>query len=68
MYTGDHLKDQTVSVHRAREIVAETIGPDPAWMDIDGEAPGTLPATLRVLPGAIRLIDPQPQVLMNPLR
>ena len=68
MYTGAHLKDETVSVHRAREIVAETVGPDPAWMDIDGEAPGTLPATLRVLPGAIRLIDPRPDVLMAQLR
>jgi diacylglycerol kinase family enzyme len=28
-------------------------------MDVDGETPGILPATFRVLPGALRLVVPQ---------
>ena len=63
IYSGAHLNDDTVRLLRAREVRAEVIGPDPAWMDIDGEAPGVLPATLRVVPGALRLLDVRPEVL-----
>jgi YegS/Rv2252/BmrU family lipid kinase len=68
IYKGAHLSDASVELHRAAEVRAETVTEDPAWMDIDGEAPGTLPARLVVCPGAIRLLDARPDVFAATLR
>ena len=66
IYKGKHVDDATVSVHRSRTLRAELIGDDPAWMDIDGEAPGVAPCTAEALPGALRLLDVRPEVLSTP--
>jgi len=63
LYTGSHIHEPYVHVKRAAHVVAEPVTADPAWIDIDGEAPGTAPAELRVCPGAIRLLDARPEVL-----
>ncbi len=63
LYDGSHVQEPYVHVKRARHVVAEPVTDHPAWIDIDGEAPGTAPAELTVHPGAIRLLDARPEVL-----
>lgn len=57
LYKGTHLKCRNVSRQNARKIAARPIQPDnrPLLLDIDGEAPGRLPATWHLHPGLIRL-------------
>lgn len=56
IYAGTHL---TVPGVR-RELVArlEAECDDPAWMNIDGEADGRLPASFELLPGAVSVLTP----------
>jgi diacylglycerol kinase family enzyme len=63
IYEGRHVESPLVTVVRGRRVRAETVTADPAWVDIDGEAPGVLPVEARVLPGALRLIDPWADVV-----
>ena len=50
-----------VSHRRAKIVRAEPASPDQiVELDIDGETPGVLPATFRVLPAALDLIAPAP--------
>ena len=63
IYKGRHVEDATVTVHRTRKVRAEVMGDAPAWMDIDGEAPGIAPCEMEALPGALRLLDARPEVL-----
>ncbi|HEU5060551.1 MAG TPA: diacylglycerol kinase family protein [Kofleriaceae bacterium] len=58
IYAGTHLSLDKVSQRRARVVRAEPIGQGPVRLDVDGETPGRLPATFRVLPGALRLVAP----------
>jgi YegS/Rv2252/BmrU family lipid kinase len=55
IYSGAHLKNPLVSVHRAKLVEAWQIGSEVALIDSDGEAPGRLPARFEVLPGALSL-------------
>ncbi len=61
IYSGTHLSLPKMASQRARRVIIEpiigsgTAAAPPVLLDIDGEAPGRLPATLSVLPGAIRL-------------
>lgn len=61
IYSGTHVTLPKISCQKARRITIEPIesaGTTPAppvLLDIDGEAPGRLPATLTILPKAIRL-------------
>lgn len=56
VYQGTHLDTPKVSLRRARKIVAEPVNPeDEVLLDVDGEAPGRLPATFELLPQAIYL-------------
>ena len=59
IYSGGHLGLDKVSQRRARVVRAEPIGSDPVRLDVDGETPGVLPATFRILPGALRLVVPE---------
>ena len=57
IYTGAHIGDPKVTVVRTNKIVA---APAPeatvrVALDVDGEAPGYLPATFEILPAAIHL-------------
>jgi YegS/Rv2252/BmrU family lipid kinase len=61
IYAGTHLGLDKVSQRRARLVRAEPVGGDPVRLDVDGETPGMLPATFRILPAALRLVAPAPQ-------
>ena len=61
LYNGTHLTMKKVSHRRAKLVRAEPAAPDQiVELDIDGETPGILPATFRVLPAALDLIAPAP--------
>lgn len=48
---------------RAREIEARPVDELPAWLDVDGEAPGVAPVKACVDPGAIMMLGCRPEVL-----
>jgi diacylglycerol kinase (ATP) len=58
LYRGTHLSMEEVSHRRARTVRAEPIGSEPVELDVDGETPGILPATFRVLPRALDVVVP----------
>ncbi len=53
IYKGRHIGMKDVTSLRGRKLVATTS--EEVLLDVDGEAPGRLPATFEVLPGAIKL-------------
>jgi YegS/Rv2252/BmrU family lipid kinase len=56
IYRGTHLDRRGVTFERGRRVHAEPIDPDDrVLLDVDGEAPGRLPATFEIRPGAIHL-------------
>lgn len=56
IYRGTHLDDENVFFTRAKKLVAEPLSADDhVLLDIDGEAPGRLPATLTIRAGALAL-------------
>jgi glycerol-3-phosphate dehydrogenase len=55
LYRGEHLNKKEVSVIRGAKVTVEPIDPnDEVLLDVDGEAPGRLPATFEILPAAIQ--------------
>lgn len=62
IYEGAHLKEAGTHVFQGTTASVEPMDERVAWVDIDGEAPGVIPASFRVLPGAIRLLDARPDV------
>jgi YegS/Rv2252/BmrU family lipid kinase len=58
LYAGTHLGLDKVSHRRARVVRAEPLGSEPVRLDVDGETPGILPATFRILPRCLHLIIP----------
>ena len=62
IYKGEHLSSPLVRAFRGRHIRAETVTADPAWIDLDGEAPGVLPLEVRVVPGALSVLDARAEV------
>lgn len=56
IYSGKHLKNPKVTVQRARKVEAvPTDGSAEVLLDVDGEAPGRLPATFELLAGALQI-------------
>ncbi|MBP8131980.1 MAG: FAD-dependent oxidoreductase [Candidatus Hydrogenedentes bacterium] len=56
VYKGKHLRYNKVTALRGRKITALPVrGAAPVLLDVDGEAPGRLPATFEILPKAICL-------------
>jgi diacylglycerol kinase (ATP) len=55
IYGGTHLAHPGVSVQRGLVLDAESRGPVPALIDVDGEPLGRLPVRIELLPKAIRL-------------
>ncbi|MFK7985387.1 MAG: diacylglycerol kinase family protein [Sandaracinaceae bacterium] len=56
VYRGAHIDRPGVKVARARRVLAEPVDPDErVLLDVDGEAPGSLPATFEIKPGAVLL-------------
>lgn len=56
IYSGTHLDLEKVSWRRAKKLTASSS--DRVLIDMDGEQPGTLPASFEILPGALPLIVP----------
>jgi diacylglycerol kinase family enzyme len=56
LYKGEHLNASGISVARGAEVLVEPLGGDDVLLDIDGEAAGRLPARLRLLPSALRIL------------
>ena len=55
IYSGKHLRNPKVSVHRARRVEAEAVDGAEVLLDVDGEAPGRLPASFELLQGALQV-------------
>lgn len=53
IYSGEHAKWKGTRIVRAKRVVAKS--DQKVLIDCDGEQPGTLPCTMSILPGAIRL-------------
>ena len=56
IYRGRHLPHRKAELLRAGRVSVET--PVPLPVELDGEQPGTTPATFEVVPGALRLRVP----------
>ncbi|HZB85888.1 MAG TPA: diacylglycerol kinase family protein [Gaiellaceae bacterium] len=56
VYRGTHLPHPKAEPFRARRVAVDATTPLP--IELDGEQPGTTPATFEVLPGALRLRVP----------
>jgi diacylglycerol kinase family enzyme len=54
-YDGRHLSLDGVTAHRGRRLTVRPLTDDPVWLEADGELLGRLPATVEVVPGAIRV-------------
>ena len=57
VFKGTHVKDKTVSVHRAREV--EIAADRPFDVYADGDPLTTLPATIRLVRGGLSVIVPR---------
>ncbi|MCP4645769.1 MAG: FAD-dependent oxidoreductase [bacterium] len=56
IYTGSHLEHKKVISLRGRRLTATPVdSSDEVLLDVDGEAPGRLPATFEILPNALYL-------------
>ena len=53
IYTGAHVHHKKVEYCTARKVIAESS--ETVLLDVDGEAPGKLPATFEILPSALRV-------------
>lgn len=62
LYSEKGVLDHPMIHHqRVREIRARAADPRAEiWVQMDGESPGKLPITVRVLPGAVRILAPYP--------
>lgn len=56
IYRGSHLDRPEVGFARARRVEADA-EPGRVWIELDGEPLGTLPATIEILPGAVRFVS-----------
>lgn len=57
VYKGAHMPHPKIRHLRAKTVHAESVDPaDKVLLDVDGEAPGMLPATFTILPGALTVI------------
>ena len=57
VFKGEHVRQRAVQVSRAREVVVAA--DRPFTMYADGDPIAELPATVGVLPGAVKVIVPQ---------
>jgi len=58
LYRGEHLGHPRIRVFQAREVSVETTGKERVLLDLDGEQPGQLPVSYRILPAALKLMVP----------
>ncbi|MCC7382624.1 MAG: diacylglycerol kinase family lipid kinase [Deltaproteobacteria bacterium] len=55
LYSGKLTQWQSFIRTRGVRLEVEGLGPTPVLLDVDGEQPGKLPASFRLLPSAVRL-------------
>ena len=55
IYDGTHVELKNVSIRRARRLQATAPAGVERVLDVDGEAPGRLPATFEIHPGALKV-------------
>jgi YegS/Rv2252/BmrU family lipid kinase len=55
LYDGSHVELVNTRVVRARSVDVEPVDDARVLLDVDGEAPGMLPARFSILPGALRV-------------
>jgi diacylglycerol kinase (ATP) len=58
LYGGRHRNHPAITILRGRKVVVEPLGDaeaNAALVDVDGEAPGRIPAMFEILPGALKL-------------
>ena len=60
IYSGKYLQTPEIKAYPCHTLEAALIGTQPAWVDVDGEAPGAAPARFRVRAGALKLLDMAP--------
>ena len=65
VYSGQHVHERDIRIAQASHVRVEPVSLDPAWMDVDGEAPGQIPARFRVISGAIQLLGPRADALVG---
>lgn len=60
IYAGTHLGEEGITVHQAAKLEARQLDADgpPAWLNIDGEAVGRLPATFTLKPRSVPVLFP----------
>lgn len=58
LYRGTHLGLPKIVVRRARKVEARPLDAVDVLLDVDGEAPGALPATFEIVPAALPLVAP----------
>jgi diacylglycerol kinase (ATP) len=63
IYSGTHVDTPLAEGFEGTEVRVEVLEGEPAWIEVDGESPGSMPVTFRVCPGAMGLINPQVDVL-----
>lgn len=63
VYRGTHVTDPRVVVRRARRV---RVAADGIVGYADGERLGPLPLTCEVVPGALRVLDPRQNLVVNP--
>jgi YegS/Rv2252/BmrU family lipid kinase len=57
LYAGTHISLPQVKVHRCKKVVARPVQPgEVVRIELDGEAPGMLPATFEIRPAALKLL------------
>jgi len=64
VYKGEHLSDPRVKVYRAARVRLDA---DNVVAYGDGERLGPLPIDIRMVPGALHMLAPEPQVVLPPL-
>lgn len=55
LYSGAHISHPNVSIIRAKQLIARSRSNHPVPLDIEGEAPGRLPASFQIVPSALRI-------------
>ena len=58
LYAGSHLGLDKVEHRRVRALRATSLEREPVHIDCDGETPGRLPASFRILPRALTIVAP----------
>ncbi len=58
LYSGTHLAFENVSERRATSVYAEATDGQDVLIDVDGEMPGYLPASFRIMPSALSMVLP----------